>query len=45
MGEVGERGGGGDDFDPASTSRTLPWAEDVHGGADAMRRLAAPSNS
>ncbi|MFI8186229.1 hypothetical protein ACIF70_37880 [Actinacidiphila glaucinigra] len=29
------------DFDPASRSRTLPWVEDLHGDADAMRRLAA----
>ncbi|MFB8080001.1 hypothetical protein [Streptomyces sp. NPDC056013] len=32
------------DFDPTSMSRTLPWVEDRHGDADAMRRLAASSH-
>ncbi|MGW0859300.1 hypothetical protein [Streptomyces sp. NPDC002690] len=32
------------DFDPASMSHTLPWVEDLHGDADAMRRLAASSH-
>lgn len=32
------------DFDPKSMSRTLPWVEDLHGDADAMRRLAASSH-
>ncbi|MFE6622930.1 hypothetical protein [Streptomyces sp. NPDC057740] len=32
------------DFDPASMSRTLAWVEDLHGDADAMRRLAASSH-
>ncbi|MET7595731.1 hypothetical protein ABZS84_11840 [Streptomyces sp. NPDC005481] len=29
------------DFDPTSMSHTLSWVEDLHGDADAMRRLAA----
>ena len=32
------------DFDPTSMSRTLPWVEDLHGDADAMRRLATSSH-
>lgn len=28
-------------FDPTLMSHTLPWVEDLHGDADAMRRLAA----
>lgn len=32
------------DFDSTSMSRTLPWVEDLHGDADAMRRLAASSH-
>ncbi|MER6278218.1 hypothetical protein ABT202_18250 [Streptomyces sp900105245] len=32
------------DFDPTSVSHTLPWVEDLHGDADAMRRLAASSH-
>lgn len=32
------------DFDPALMSHTLPWVEDLHGDADAMRRLAASSH-
>ncbi|MEU5979284.1 hypothetical protein [Streptomyces sp. NPDC047315] len=36
------------DFDPTSMSmsmsHTLPWVEDLHGDADAMRRLAASSH-
>ncbi|MER7108325.1 hypothetical protein [Streptomyces sp. NPDC000229] len=32
------------DFDPTSMSRTLPWVEDLHGEADAMRRLAVSSH-
>ncbi|WP_405771582.1 hypothetical protein OG539_41880 [Actinacidiphila glaucinigra] len=32
------------DFDPTSMSRTLPWVEDLHGDADAMRDLAASSH-
>ncbi|WP_329331521.1 hypothetical protein OG866_02010 [Streptomyces sp. NBC_00663] len=32
------------DFDPTSMSRTLAWVEDLHGDADAMRRLAASSH-
>ncbi|MFJ4851099.1 hypothetical protein [Streptomyces sp. NPDC088733] len=32
------------DFDPTLMSRTLPWVEDLHGDADAMRRLAASSH-
>ncbi|WP_460072912.1 hypothetical protein [Streptomyces sp. YKOK-I1] len=32
------------DFDPTSMSRTLPWVKDLHGDADAMRRLAASSH-
>ncbi|MFF9870042.1 hypothetical protein ACF1G0_32425 [Streptomyces sp. NPDC013953] len=32
------------DFDPTSMSRTLPWVEDLHGDADAMRRLAVSSH-
>ncbi|SFH20953.1 hypothetical protein SAMN02787118_1604, partial [Streptomyces mirabilis] len=31
-------------FDPTSMSHTLPWVEDLHGDADAMRRLAASSH-
>ncbi|MGW1957641.1 hypothetical protein ACWCPI_33665 [Streptomyces sp. NPDC001920] len=32
------------DFDVTSMSHTLPWVEDLHGDADAMRRLAASSH-
>ncbi|MEW2513622.1 hypothetical protein [Streptomyces sp. NPDC046870] len=32
------------DFDLTQMSRTLPWVEDLHGDADAMRRLAASSH-
>ncbi|MEU0040062.1 hypothetical protein [Streptomyces sp. NPDC006333] len=32
------------DFDPTSMSRTLPWVQDLHGDADAMRRLAVSSH-
>ncbi|MEV7813484.1 hypothetical protein AB0P05_22540 [Streptomyces flaveolus] len=32
------------DFDPTTMSRTLPWVEELHGDADAMRRLAASSH-
>ncbi|MGW2378982.1 hypothetical protein [Streptomyces sp. NPDC001658] len=32
------------DFDPASMAHTLPWVEELHGDADAMRRLAASSH-
>ncbi|MEU5195092.1 hypothetical protein AB0G86_13705 [Streptomyces scabiei] len=32
------------DFDPQLMSRTLPWVGDLHGDADAMRRLAASSH-
>ncbi|MGW2426565.1 hypothetical protein ACWC0C_46735 [Streptomyces sp. NPDC001709] len=32
------------DFDPTSMSHTLPWVEDLHGDAHAMRRLAASSH-
>ncbi|MEU6164776.1 hypothetical protein [Streptomyces tanashiensis] len=32
------------DFDPTSMSRTLPWVEDLHADADAMRRLSASSH-
>jgi hypothetical protein len=32
------------DFDPTSMSHTLPWVEDLHGDADALRRLAASSH-
>jgi hypothetical protein len=32
------------DFDGTSMSHTLPWVEDLHGDADAMRRLAASSH-
>ncbi|MFJ8229656.1 hypothetical protein ACIQ9E_06795 [Streptomyces sp. NPDC094448] len=32
------------DFDPSLMSHTLPWVEDLHGDADAMRRLAASSH-
>ncbi|MGY4739687.1 hypothetical protein [Streptomyces sp. ATMOS53] len=32
------------DFDPTSRSHTLPWVADLHGDADAMRRLAASSH-
>ncbi|MGW2860051.1 hypothetical protein [Streptomyces sp. NPDC001205] len=32
------------DFDPTGMSHTLPWVEDLHGDADAMRRLAASSH-
>ncbi|MFI7006349.1 hypothetical protein [Streptomyces sp. NPDC050145] len=32
------------DFDPASMSYTLSWIEELHGDADAMRRLAASSH-
>ncbi|GHG99193.1 hypothetical protein [Streptomyces lanatus] len=32
------------DFDPKSMSRTLRWVEDLHGDADALRRLAESSH-
>lgn len=32
------------DFDPTQMSHALPWVEDLHGDADAMRRLAASSH-
>ncbi|GGK16028.1 hypothetical protein GCM10011583_54870 [Streptomyces camponoticapitis] len=32
------------DFDRTSMSHTLPWVEDLHGDADAMRHLAASSH-
>ncbi|MFE6023873.1 hypothetical protein ACFQ6O_46930 [Streptomyces sp. NPDC056441] len=32
------------DFDPTSMSHTLPWVEDLHGDADAMRHLAVSSH-
>ncbi|WP_405566936.1 hypothetical protein OG317_01105 [Streptomyces sp. NBC_01167] len=32
------------DFDSTSMSRTVPWVEDLHGDADAMRRLAVSSH-
>ncbi|MFF7211702.1 hypothetical protein ACFZAU_14390 [Streptomyces sp. NPDC008238] len=32
------------DFGPALLSHTLPWVADLHGDADAMRRLAASSH-
>ncbi|WP_328777963.1 hypothetical protein OHT68_00585 [Streptomyces canus] len=32
------------DFDPTSMSHTLPWVEDLHGDANAMRQLAASSH-
>ncbi|GAX57151.1 hypothetical protein [Streptomyces olivochromogenes] len=32
------------DFDPTSMSHTLPWVADLHGDADAMRRLAVSSH-
>lgn len=32
------------DFDPTLMSHTLPWVEDLHSDADAMRRLAASSH-
>jgi hypothetical protein len=32
------------DFDPTSMSHPLPWVKDLHGDADAMRRLAASSH-
>ncbi|MGW0864870.1 DNRLRE domain-containing protein [Streptomyces sp. NPDC002611] len=32
------------DFDATSMSHTLPWVENLHGDADAMRRLAASSH-
>ncbi|GGV70635.1 hypothetical protein GCM10010277_81820 [Streptomyces longisporoflavus] len=32
------------DFDPTSMSHTLSWVEDLHGDADAMRRLATSSH-
>ncbi|MCW8375909.1 hypothetical protein [Streptomyces justiciae] len=32
------------DFDPTSMSYTLAWVEDLHGDAEAMRRLAASSH-
>jgi hypothetical protein len=32
------------DFDPTSMSHTLPWVKNLHGDADAMRRLAASSH-
>ncbi|MYR41656.1 hypothetical protein [Streptomyces sp. SID5910] len=32
------------DFDPSSLSHALPWVEELHGDADAMRRLAASSH-
>lgn len=32
------------DFDLTSMSHTLPWVKDLHGDADAMRRLAASSH-
>lgn len=32
------------DFDPTLMSRTLPWVADLHGDADAMRRLTASSH-
>ncbi|MFD9241633.1 hypothetical protein ACFV0D_06785 [Streptomyces sp. NPDC059556] len=32
------------DFDPTSMSRILPWVEERHGDAEAMRRLAASSH-
>ncbi|MGW4699932.1 hypothetical protein [Streptomyces sp. NPDC004285] len=32
-------------FDPASMSPTLPWVENLHGDAEAMRRLAASSHA
>ncbi|GHA18504.1 hypothetical protein GCM10010329_47080 [Streptomyces spiroverticillatus] len=32
------------DFDPAMMSRTLPWVADLHGDAEAMRRLAKSSH-
>ncbi|MBT1094239.1 hypothetical protein [Streptomyces sp. Tu102] len=31
-------------FDPTLMSHTLPWVEDLHGDADAMRRLAVSSH-
>ncbi|MEU6146248.1 hypothetical protein ABZ848_38625 [Streptomyces sp. NPDC047081] len=31
-------------FDPTSMSRTLSWVEELHGDAEAMRRLAASSH-
>ncbi|MFE7760460.1 hypothetical protein [Streptomyces sp. NPDC057438] len=32
------------DFDPRLMSHTLPWVRDLHGDADAMRRLSASSH-
>lgn len=32
------------DFDPTLMSHTLPWVQDLHGDADAMRRLAESSH-